>query len=118
MNNRKKVFDKLDSLNALKSPPSILTEVLPLIDQKSHSTSELSAIFLKNPDLTARILRIANSLFYGHHQEITSVDQAIKVVGRNMVKRHLLSISIYDRLALKDSGNSRDLEKLWQRRRG
>jgi putative nucleotidyltransferase with HDIG domain len=114
MNNRKKVFDKLDSLNALKSPPSILTEVLPLIDQESLSTSELSAIILKNPDFAARILRKANSLFYGHQQEITSVDQAIKVVGRNMVKRHLLSISIYDRLALKDSGNSRDLEKLWQ----
>jgi HD-like signal output (HDOD) protein len=76
MNNRKKVFDKLDSLNALKSPPSILTEVLPLIDQESLSTSELSAIILKNPDFAARILRKANSLFYGHQQEIISKSSA------------------------------------------
>jgi putative nucleotidyltransferase with HDIG domain len=93
MNNRKKVFDKLDSLNALKSPPSSLTEVLALID---------------------RILRVANSSFYGHRQEITSIEQAIMIIGPDNVKFLLLSIAVYTGLTSKKSGNFKNPGRLWQ----
>lgn len=114
MYTRKKVFDKLKSLNVIVSPPPIIAEVFSLIDQDSSSASKLSTIILKDPDLTARILRIANSSSYGYREEVTSVNQAIMFIGQNVVKCLLLSISIYNGIASKDAHNSRDLEKLWQ----
>jgi HD-like signal output (HDOD) protein len=131
MNNRKKVFDKLDSLNALKSPPSSLTEVLALIGQESFSVSELSSIILKDPDLSDRILRVANSSFYGHRQEITSIEQAISsfyghrqeitsieqaimIIGPDNVKFLLLSIAVYTGLTSKKSGNFKNPGRLWR----
>ncbi|UCE66432.1 MAG: HDOD domain-containing protein [Candidatus Zixiibacteriota bacterium] len=111
---RKKVFNKLDSLEVIASPPSIIAEVLTLIDQESSSAARLSTIILKDPNLTARILRIANSSYYGYRQEVTSVNQAIMIIGQNIIKCLLLSISIYNGIASKDAGNSRELERLWQ----
>jgi putative nucleotidyltransferase with HDIG domain len=114
MNVRKRIFNKLDSLEVIVSPPSIIAEVLTLIDQESSSAAKLSTIILKDPNLTARILRIANSSYYGYRQEVTSINQAIMIIGQNIIKCLLLSISIYNGIASKDSGNSKDLEKLWQ----
>ena len=111
---RKKVFDKLESLDVIASPPTIIAEVLSLIDQESSSAAKLSNIILKDPNLTARILRIANSPFYGSRQEITSVNQAIMIIGQNIIKCLLLSISVYNGIATRDSAESEELEKLWQ----
>ena len=114
MNVRKKIFNKLDSLEVIVSPPSIIAEVLTLIDQESSSAAKLSTIILKDPNLTARILRIANSSYYGYRQEVTSVNQAIMIIGQNIIKCLLLSISIYNGIASKDASDSKDLERLWQ----
>lgn len=114
MNVRKKIFAKLDSLEVIASPPSTIAEVLTLIDQESSSAAKLSKIILKDPNLTARILRIANSSFYGYRQDVSSVNQAIMIIGQNITKCLILSISVYNGIASKNSGNSKELEKLWQ----
>jgi putative nucleotidyltransferase with HDIG domain len=114
MNAKQKIFSKLESLDAIISPPTIIAEILSLNDQESSSAAGLSRIILKDADLTARVLRIANSPFYGCRQEVTSVNQAIMIIGRNAVKCLLLSIGLYNKVASEQMDQSKDFEKLWQ----
>ncbi len=114
MANRKKIFAKLDTLEVIVSPPAIVAEVLSLLEKESSSSSKISEIILKDANLTARILRIANSSFYGYRQEVTTVNQAIMIIGQNVVKCFLLSISIYNQMAAQKSKNSDQIAILWQ----
>jgi len=114
MSLRNKIFSRLDSLEVFNSPPSVLKEVLTLLNQDDSSASRLSKVILKDPGLTARVLKTANSSFYGYRGQVKNVNQAIMILGQNMVKYLILSISIYNQVISKDSGKENDYIALWQ----
>ena len=51
---------------------------------------------IKDPALTARLLRVVNSPFYGANREIRTVSQAVMTIGRRAVTALALSTSVYD----------------------
>ncbi len=114
MSLRNKIFKKLDSLELIVSPPAIIAQVLALIDKDQSSASKLSEIILKDANLTARVLRVANSSFYGYRQQVTNVNQAIMVLGQNVVRCLVLSISIYNQIASKQTRNEKEFANIWQ----
>ena len=114
MSIRNKIFTRLDSLEIINSPPSVLREILVLMDQEDSSASKLSKIILKDPSLTAKVLKVANSSFYGYRGEVKNINQAIMILGQNMVKYLILSISIYNQVVSKDPGKEKEYVNLWQ----
>lgn len=80
----------------LSSLPQTLAEVLRITRDEDSSASDLSEVLLRDPALTARILRMVNSPFYGLGREVTTVSQAVLTVGMRGVTSLALSSSIYD----------------------
>jgi len=104
---KKKVIAKLEKVKEISSPPSILSEVLNLVNNDDVSNKDLTEVVLKDPSLTARLLRIANSSFYGMSMDVTSVNQAIMVMGFSAVKYYILSISVFNQISTqKNKDNS------------
>ena len=114
MSLRNKIFARLDSIDVISTPPAIISDVLSLLNQEDSSSVKLSQIILKDPNLTARVLKIANSTFYGYRGQVNNVNQAVMILGQNMVKCLVLSISIYDQVISKDPGKDKEFNKLWQ----
>jgi putative nucleotidyltransferase with HDIG domain len=114
MSLKNKIFSRLNSLEVIVSPPPILTEILAMIDKDDSSAKKLSDIILKDPNLTAKVLRIANSSFYGCRQKVTTINQAVMILGLNAVKCLVLSISVYNTVAVQNSANDEEYSKLWQ----
>lgn len=79
----------------LLSLPQVLSEVLKETGNEDFSPEKLAKIILKDPSLTGRILKISNSSFYHRISEITTVHQAISVLGATTVKCLALSSSIF-----------------------
>lgn len=62
-----------------------------------QSASELAALILQDVSMTARLLRLANSIYFKRSpQRITTVSRAIMVIGFNGVRDLCLSIAIID----------------------
>ncbi len=114
MSLRNKILARLGSIDVISAPPAIISEVLSLLNQEDSSSVKLSRIILKDPNLTARVLRIANSTFYGYRGQVNNVNQAVMILGQNMVKCLVLSISIYDQVISKDPGKEKEFNRLWQ----
>jgi len=75
----------------LPSLPALLIEAL------QHTTGDQSLTNLadkigQDPPMVVRILRIANSPFYGMSREIGSLQQAIVLLGLNRVRDMLLGV--------------------------
>jgi len=111
--NKEKVLAVLSRVRELSSPPTILNETLRLINDQDVSTKELSDIILKDPSLTSRILKIANSSFYGLPKEVTTVNQAIMVMGLNAVKYFILSIAVFNQVLAQKTKSHLDQKHLW-----
>lgn len=80
----------------LSSLPQTLSEVLRILRDDNASTKDLAEVLAKDPALTAKILRIVNSPYYGAGREITTLTQAVMTLGMRAVSALALSTSIYD----------------------
>jgi putative nucleotidyltransferase with HDIG domain len=94
-----KAFDEMDSkdkvarlhLVNLPSLPTLLMEALQYTDDNQDLTAFADKIS-QDPPMVVRILRIANSPFYGMSREISSLRQAIVLLGLNRVRYMLLGV--------------------------
>lgn len=88
-------IEKIKTNSNLFSLPQVLSEVIKETAKDDFSPNKLGDIILKDPSLTGRILKMANSSFYNRYVEIKTVHQAISVMGATTVKCLALSSSIF-----------------------
>ena len=96
-------------------PPLSATaaRLLETLNNENASLHGLSDIIAQDPGITARILGVANSAYFGQTKPILSVEEAIiRVLGLNMVKSLAFSIAISGAF---DASKCRefDLEDYW-----
>lgn len=111
--NKDFVYTELDKVKDLNTPPTILREILELLNDRDVSNKELSELILKDPSLTARIIKTANSSYYGVPREITSINQAVMVIGLKAVKYFILSISVFNQISSSNKEMVLNQQQLW-----
>ncbi len=90
------IFDQiLSEHKELSSLPQTLVEVLRVVGDDNSSAHDLAAVIKRDPALTAKVIRVVNSPYYGG-RDITSVPQAVMTLGIRAVSSLALASSIYD----------------------
>lgn len=90
---RDSIVDLLDDVEGLVSPPDVCMRLFELIHSASTGTREIGEVVAIDPNLTARLLRMANSAFYGFSRKIDTVTRAVTVIGTTELYQMVLSIS-------------------------
>lgn len=104
---------KLFRLQDLAPPSPMAKEILAVLADDQADLEEVAAIVETYPELTTRILRCANSAYYGHRGKIQSVAEAIiRVLGLSMTKALALSISLESSLRVQSCPGFRE-ERHW-----
>jgi HD-like signal output (HDOD) protein len=103
-----------ESIISLPTLPTVVSKMIELVDNPKTSAASLARLISADQALTARILKLANSAYYGFPREISTVNMAIVVIGFNTVKEMGLSLSVFE--VFKDSGpdKSFDTAQFWQ----
>lgn len=89
------LFELLKDCRELTSMPQVLAEVIRVAEKDDCGASDMADVILKDPALSARVLRIANSAYYGATREIGTVSQAVVTMGLRAVKALALSVGLY-----------------------
>jgi len=88
---RARIYSKIEELPTL---PSVLPRLMHLMEDEMVSTSYVADIIAGDPALSSKILKAANSAYYGFPQEIGTLERAVALLGFNMVRSLALSIGI------------------------
>ena len=89
----------------LLSLPQALAQILREVDNPDFGSEQLARIILKDPPLTAKILKLANSSMYRRYSAVSNVHQAVQTLGAVTVKCLALSSSVFHPEQIKtDSG--------------
>jgi len=88
--------DRLSSIKELPTFPTTALEVMRLASDTDSSAAELSKIISKDPSLATRILRVANSPFYGFARKISSIEWAVVALGFETLRETVLSLTLID----------------------
>ncbi len=86
----------LEKIEAVPSLPTIVMELITLVDNPMASVSQIEDLMKKDQGLTLRALRLANSAFYSIPGGCTSLGRAITFLGCNTVKQLVVSAAVCD----------------------
>jgi putative nucleotidyltransferase with HDIG domain len=78
----------------LPSLSAVVVELLSTIEQEDVDVHVLGAKIALDQSLTAKTLRLANSSFYGLQSKVTSIAQAISVLGFHSIRTLVTACSV------------------------
>jgi HD-like signal output (HDOD) protein len=89
----KKIVENIKDVPIL---PHVVTEIMKAVYDPSTSAQDLSNIISKDAALTAKLLKVANSAYFGFQRRISSIPQAVVLLGFNEVRGMAISFSVFD----------------------
>lgn len=87
---------KLAGISNLPTPPLVFSQIQKLISAPDSSVNEIAAVLSEDAAMSAKVLRLSNSAFYAIRGEITSIRQAVMVLGLEAIRSLVLSSSVFD----------------------
>jgi putative nucleotidyltransferase with HDIG domain len=85
---------RIYAIRDLPTLPVIAQKVMSLADDDTASVQKLATIISSDQALSARVLSLANSAYYGHRGTVSTIQRAMIVIGMNMLKQLSLSVLV------------------------
>lgn len=99
---------RIEQVGELPTLPHVVQKLASMIGRPNISAEEIGALIEKDQVLSAKVLRLANSPFYGFPSRIASVAHAVVVLGLSVVKGLTLCATAFD--MMKNAG----MNELWR----
>lgn len=93
---KKLIRSKVENIDTLPTIPGALKKLLKVLENQKVSLSEIGGFISSDPVLAIKVLRMVNSPIYGFPGRISSVSQAVILLGLNVVKGLLLGVSVFE----------------------
>jgi len=102
-------------MGALPSMPVVHREIVSEMQSPSPSIARIGAIIEKDAGLTMKLLQIVNAEFVGTGRQISSVAEAVQVLGLENIKSLVLMVEVFSPLQDQDLPEGISLDFLWHR---
>ena len=103
----------VEKLNDIPTLPMVANQVTNLINDPNSSSGDIAAVLRKDQVLTAKVLKLINSPYYGIPGEVTDVQRALAFLGFNTIAQLVLSLSVFS-LFPRDGKESFSVLEFWK----
>ena len=94
--------------------PATTLRIIKLINDPTSTAAEVAGVMEKDQALTARVLRVANSAYYGLPRQVSSARDAVVLLGHNTLRSLIFTASVAGVLGRKATGYSLGEGDLWK----
>lgn len=112
MSDDKKIKKLLYNFDKLPALPGIAVKILEKIRDNKTSLNKLAEILAADPILSAKVLSVVNSPFFGLPNKIRNLPHAVSMLGENSLKYIALSFSLI--AFFKNDENKFDYTSFWR----
>lgn len=93
--------------------PEVTIRIVEMVEDPRSAARDLHKVIRTDVALSARILKVVNSAFYGLPRQVSSVDRAIVLLGLSTVKNIALAASVSKLFRGKDLSRNFTAKDLW-----
>lgn len=87
---------RIEGIDRLPTVPTVVKKLLELASDPRVSIAEMSRFVSSDPALATRVLRMVNSPLHGFPERVSSVNQAVILLGVDVVKGLLLGLTVFE----------------------
>ena len=101
----------LSQLEQLPTLPSVAVRVLQAANSPDSGAADLAALIETDQALTAKVLSLVRRAHLGAGREITTVAQAVVMLGFAAIRNAVLSVQVYEMFAAAEPGDESALDR-------
>ncbi len=107
------VRELLKSASRLPTLPAIAMEIVKVSNDPHTAAEDISRLLAMDQSLSARILRMVNSSYYGVRNSVSSIRQGVVILGFETVRTLAMSTAIMDKFTSED-GDAAARSEFWK----
>lgn len=104
--------DLISQLGKLPSLPSTYSKLQKAIATPDVEISDLAEIITQDIAMTAKVLQLVNSSFFGIYSRVDSPGRAVTLLGLDTIKVLVLGLEIFSKIKI--SGHVFHIDSLWE----
>ena len=109
------ILQRIKNCKTLPAIPALPLQVLQMCRDENANANKVGEVISKDPSFVAKLLNVANSGFYGgSRHKVTTVTQAVTLLGMNSIATLAFCFSLYRDLR-KKGGGAFDHTHFWHR---
>ncbi len=112
---REEVLQTVLQSEDLPTLPIVASKLIMLTGQEDTTLTDIADLISKDMALSAKILKVSNSAFYSFPQQISSINQAVSILGTNAVRSLVLSFSFLSIKGKEKNESSFNFEQFWEK---
>lgn len=102
----------ISTIGELPASPAIVSAVMGMTSDLDANVTDISRVLAADQSLTAKVLKLSNSSFYGRSKEVKSLHEAILILGFFTVRSMVIATSTH---RMFNGGESQEAQgKLWR----
>lgn len=110
-----KVVDRiLKSINTIPAFPATGNKVAQLLIKPDYSVNEVANVIKFDPSITANILKMANSAYFGPRHKISNINDAVVYLGQQNLLRAIQTAGVSKYYKKGASGYFNNVTDLWE----
>ncbi|OPY85218.1 MAG: hypothetical protein A4E71_02245 [Smithella sp. PtaU1.Bin162] len=110
-----KIVDRiLKSINTIPAFPETGNKVAQLLRKPDYSVNEVANVIKYDPSITANILKMANSAYFGPRHKITNINDAVVYLGQQNLLRAIQTAGVSKYYKKGASGYFDRVTDLWE----
>jgi len=104
----------VQKITDLPTLPAMMATVTRLMQDPRTSAEELGRAISTDPALVSKVLKLVNSAFYGFPGRISTITQAIVILGFSTIRNVVLTTSILKAFSRNSTQKGFDIESFWE----
>jgi len=107
------VLKAVQQVSQIATLPEITCKIIQIVEDPKSAAKDLRDVITHDVALSAKILKVVNSAFYGLPRQVSSVDRAIVLLGLSTVKNIAIATSVAKMFAGKRFSGRFSPRDLW-----
>lgn len=103
----------LKKFNTAKTLPHIAIKITKMISDEKSTMRDFEKMIKMDPTLVLRVLRNANSPYYGLRQKVNSISRAVVVIGINNLRNMIVTEGLKEIFKENNKKNAFSRNRLW-----
>jgi len=92
--NKITVAELVKGIDGLVTLPDVFIRINQLVEDPDSSSADIAKVVSQDPSFTVRLLRVANSSFYGFSSTIDTASRAVAVIGTSQIRNLALATAV------------------------
>ena len=113
MGKREEIIQKILERDGLPSLSPLAVQLVRMATDDSKSSADLASVIERDPGLATRLLKLVGSAYFARPNRVTSVAQAVVLLGFKRVRIMALTLSLRDTFPMGVQGGM-DFDLFWK----